>query len=111
VHWVGSDASRAFYDRLSEAFLTPGAVFTLDLQLPLKTFYDRMRGVKGPSFGTRFTLLCPFMYLAHYDQVQSPEGRRNLLARGINPDLVRISVGCEPAEAIIEAFDEALSPA
>jgi hypothetical protein len=29
----------------------------------LARFYDALRCVKGPSFGTVFTLACPFMYL------------------------------------------------
>jgi hypothetical protein len=61
----------------------------------LAAFYDACPMVKGPSFGTTFSLQCPFMYLAHYDLVCSEEGRRHLYAHGLNPYLVRISVGCE----------------
>lgn len=108
VHWTGSPASKPFYDVVSDSTTRPGAVFTIELNKPLAEFYDRMRGVKGPSFGVVFTLLCPFMYLAHYDQVTQAEGRRHLLAHGLNPELVRVSMGTEPAAAIMDAFAEAL---
>jgi cystathionine gamma-synthase len=64
--------------------------------------------VKGPSFGVNFTLLCPFMYLAHYDLVSTPEGRKKLANLGIDPALIRVSVGAEPYEQIEAAFAEAL---
>ncbi|HMW60551.1 MAG TPA: PLP-dependent transferase, partial [Leptospiraceae bacterium] len=72
-------------------------------------FYDRITVAKGPSFGSVFTILCPFMYLAHYDLVQSEAGRRELASLHLDPDLVRVSVGIEPIEEIIAAFAEALS--
>ncbi len=75
---------------------------------PLEAFYDRLRLAKGPSFGMKTTLICPFMYLAHYDLVSTPEGRRELKAGGIDPDLLRLCVGVEPVEQIIAALDAAL---
>jgi len=77
-----------------------GAVFTIELAGPLDRFYDRVRTVKGPSFGTTFTMMCPFMYLAHYDEVSDDAGRARLKALGLNPELVRISAGCEPFDEI-----------
>ena len=85
-----------------------GAVISIDFKGSMEKFYDTIRVVKGPSFGTRFTLLCPFMYLAHYDLVTSPEGREFLSGVGIDPDLIRISVGIEPYDEIETAFAEAL---
>jgi cystathionine gamma-synthase len=64
-----------------------------------------MRLVKGPSFGVRFSLACPFLYLAHYDLVSTGQGRRQLRGHGLEPDLVRLSVGAEPLEAIQEAIE------
>ena len=54
------------------------------------------------------TLICPFMYLAHYDLVTTPEGRAELAASGIDPDLLRLCVGMEPVEEIIAALQAAL---
>jgi cystathionine gamma-synthase len=74
----------------------------------LDAFYDRLRLPKGPSFGMRTTLICPFMYLAHYDMVTTPGGRAELKANGLDPDLLRLCVGTEPADEIIAALAEAL---
>jgi cystathionine gamma-synthase len=75
---------------------------------PIEPFYDRLRLPKGPSFGMKTTLLCPFMYLAHYDLVGSAAGRAELEANGLNPDLLRLCVGTEPPEEIIAALKDAL---
>ena len=40
--------------------------------------------------------------------VNSAEGRRELLSHGINADILRLSVGSEPIEDIIEALNLAL---
>lgn len=70
----------------------------------LSAFYDACPLVKGPSFGTTFSILCPFMYLAHYDMVSCDAGRAGLLQRGLDPYLLRLSVGCEPLPDIIAAL-------
>jgi len=85
-----------------------GAMITIELHGDIVPFYDMLNVMKGPSFGTEFTLVCPFMYLAHYDLVTAAEGRSFLQSIGIDPDLIRISVGTEPIEAIIKTFDQAL---
>ncbi|MGB0743426.1 MAG: PLP-dependent transferase, partial [Opitutales bacterium] len=85
-----------------------GAVISIELEGELEKFYDTIRLMKGPSFGTRYTLLCPFMYLAHYDLVSSEEGREFLKSVGIAPELIRISVGEEPYEEIEGVFAQAL---
>lgn len=77
---------------------------TFDLAGDLAEFYDRARVVKGPSFGTGYTMMCPFLYLAHYDLVSTPQGRAHLQARGLNPELIRLSVGAEPVDEIIDAL-------
>jgi len=86
-----------------------GAVVTFSLKGSMEAFYDTVKCMKGPSFGTRFTLLCPFMYLAHYDLVGTEKGRAFLNEVGIDPDLIRLSVGTEPFEAIRGVLDEALN--
>jgi cystathionine gamma-synthase len=56
----------------------------------------------------RNSLLSPFIYIAHYDLVKTVAGRAELAAGGIEPDLLRLSVGAEPVEDIIAALAEAL---
>jgi len=101
--------------RALAALLKPGAgvgaVLSIELELPLEGVYDRIAALKGPSFGADFTLMAPFMWLAHYDLVTSAAGRDFLDRIGLPPDLIRISVGCEDYARIEACFAEALSAA
>jgi cystathionine beta-lyase/cystathionine gamma-synthase len=85
-----------------------GGIVSFRVQGPLAAFYDRLVLPKGPSFGMRTTLICPFIYLAHYDLVTSEAGRAELAASGLHPELLRLALGTEPAEAIIAALRDAL---
>lgn len=51
--------------------------------------YDRLEVCKGPSFGTEFTLACPFTLLAHYTELEWAE------SCGVSRHLIRLSVGLE----------------
>ena len=66
--------------------------------------YDEFNFSKGPSLGTEFTLLMPYTYLAHYDYLHTKEGRDFLNKIGLPKDLLRISVGSEDIEDIIDEF-------
>jgi cystathionine gamma-synthase len=108
VHWALHPASREQFQRVAR---TPGAVggmIAFSLRGDLETFYDRLRLPKGPSFGMTTTLLCPFMYLAHYDLVSTQAGRAELAANQLDANLLRLCVGTEPPGDIIEALREAL---
>jgi cystathionine gamma-synthase len=83
-------------------------LFSVVLNGSMERFYDAVTLMKGPSFGARSTLLCPFMYLAHYDLVTNEAGREKLRAAGIEPDLIRIAVGTEPYQALEAVFAAAL---
>lgn len=72
----------------------------------LHHYYDKLRFPKGPSFGTEFTLAMPYVYLAHFDLLHTPEGRQYLENIGLKPDLLRVSVGTEPIDEIIRVFEE-----
>ena len=74
--------------------------FTKDFQ----KIYDEFSFCKGPSLGTEFTLLMPYTYLAHYDYLQTNKGREFLNKIGLPKDLLRISVGVENIEDIINEF-------
>jgi len=82
-----------------------GGLLSIILANPKKApkVYDALKLCKGPSFGTPFTLVCPYTLLAHYDELEWTEGC------GVSANLLRISVGLEPAETIIAAFAEALA--
>ena len=108
VFWALHPASRENYLRLARRPEASGGMITFTLRGDLENFYDRLRLPKGPSFGMTTTLICPFMYLAHYDLVTTPAGLAELAASKLDPDLLRLCVGTEPAEDIIAALAEAL---
>ena len=82
---------------------------TFTLRMPLDRFYDQLRIPKGPSFGMKTSLISPFIYLAHYDLVTSEAGRAELATSCLNPELLRLAIGCEDPVDIIAALAEALS--
>lgn len=110
VFWARHSASRAHFEKLARHANATGGMITFTLRElgGLEKFYDRLRLPKGPSFGMTTTLICPFMYLAHYDLVTTPAGLAELAASKLDPDLLRLCVGCEPVEEIIAALAEAL---
>lgn len=108
VFWALHPASKENYRRLARHPDASGGMITFTLRGDLETFYDRLRLPKGPSFGMTTTLICPFMYLAHYDLVTTPAGLAELAASKLDPDLLRLCIGCEPVEEIIAALAEAL---
>jgi cystathionine gamma-synthase len=66
------------------------------------TFFDALDTAKGPSLGTNFTLTCPYVLLAHYQE-------QEWAARfGANPSLIRVSVGLEKADDLRSRFAKAL---
>ena len=111
TYWALEPSSRANYVAIARTPGATGGMISFCLRGGLEAFYDRLRLPKGPSFGMRTTLICPFMYLAHYDMVSSEAGRAELRRHGLDPDLLRLCVGTEPAEEIIAALREALDGA
>ncbi|HEY1794098.1 MAG TPA: PLP-dependent transferase [Opitutaceae bacterium] len=108
VHWALSPPSRANYLALARGPGSTGGIISFALRGDLAQFYDRVRLPKGPSFGMKRTLICPVMYLAHYDLVSTEVGRAELRGNGLDPCLLRLCVGTEPAAEIIGALAEAL---
>lgn len=107
IFWAYQDESRANYEKIQKASNSPGGIITLELEVPLESVYDHLKIAKGPSLGAEFTLVGPYLYHAHYDLVSSAEGRRFLQSKGLTPELLRISVGTESIENLIETFSEA----
>ena len=84
-----------------------GGLLSFVLKMPRKPpkVYDALRLSKGPSFGTRFTLVCPYTQLAHYHELEWTEGC------GVSPHLLRVSCGTEPLETLTAAFEAAFAHA
>jgi cystathionine gamma-synthase len=109
VFWALHPASRDNYLRLARQAGAVGGMVTFTLRGSLQRLYDRLNLPKGPSFGMKTTLICPYIYLAHYDLVTTPAGRAELESCGLDPNLLRLSVGAEPADEIIACLAEALN--
>ncbi len=60
--------------------------------------------LKGPSLGSEKTLLCPYVILAHFNDI-----KQQLKKLGLDFYLMRMSVGTEPVETILKSLKHALS--
>jgi len=110
VHWALAPASRENFLKVARHPGAVGSMVSFELRdVRPARFFDAVRLPKGPSFGLKTTLLCPFMYLAHYELVTSQTGLAQLARHGINPELLRLSVGTEPVEAILASLEEAFA--
>jgi cystathionine gamma-synthase len=67
--------------------------------------FDALEISKGPNLGCNFTLCCPFTLLAHYQELDFAE------RCGISRYLLRVAVGLEEPEWLIERFHRALAVA
>jgi cystathionine gamma-synthase len=108
VYWALHPESRANYTKIARGPAATGGMISFTLRGPMEPFYNRLRLPKGPSFGMKTTMICTFMYIAHYDLVTTPAGVAELAASRLDPDLLRLCVGIEPAEEIVGALGEAL---
>jgi cystathionine gamma-synthase len=102
--WHPSLTQRENYEKVMRKGGGFGGLLSFVLKNPKKTpkVYDALRLSKGPSFGTKFSLVCPYTLLAHYHELEWAEGC------GVSANLLRVSCGLEPLEIIIAAFEEAL---
>ncbi|KAK6075247.1 cystathionine gamma-synthase [Seiridium cupressi] len=64
--------------------------------------FDALNTAKGPSLGTNFTLSSPYVILAHYQELDWAE------SLGVDPNLLRFSVGLEETEELKSVFGHAL---
>ena len=70
-----------------------------------RAFFDALECYKGPSLGTNFTLACPYTILAHYTETDWAKGW------GVEKGLVRVSVGLEEEELLVEWFEKGIEAA
>ena len=64
-------------------------------------FYNALQISKGPSLGTNFSLVCPYTLLAHYDELDWAE------SCGLPRHLIRVWIGLEESDDLIDKFDQA----
>lgn len=70
-----------------------------------RAFFDALPCYKGPSLGTNFTLACPYTVIAHYLELEF------VAQFGVEEGLVRVSIGMEGRQELLEAFEVALKAA
>jgi len=106
ILWHPSSQCRERYDKLRKEDGGYGALFSFMLhggEVAAQRFYDALEISKGPSLGTDFTLACPYTLLAHYGELDWAA------ERGAPRNLLRVWVGLEDPEDLIERFRVALS--
>ncbi|MEI1277260.1 PLP-dependent transferase [Leptospira venezuelensis] len=108
VHWSGSEENHGNFSKIARDKDLHCGVITIEPGVPLEPFYNSLRLLKGPSFGTEFTLNMLYMYLAHYELVSTEAGRGFLKEVGLDPSLIRISIGRENPELLIAEYKKAL---
>ena len=67
-----------------------------------KRVYDSLRVNKGPSLGTNFTLVCPYVQLAHFKELKWAE------SCGVSEHLLRVSVGLENEDELWSRFNSVI---
>lgn len=67
-----------------------------------KRVYNSLRVSKGPSLGTNFTLVCPYVQLAHFKELKWAE------SCGVSEHLLRVSVGLENEDELWSRFNSAI---
>ena len=105
--WHPSRTSTECYEKVRHPDGGYGALLSFALKAPRRAprVFDALRVSKGPSFGTRFTLACPYTLLAHYRELDWAEGC------GVPSHLIRVSVGEEDPAELCGIFEEALRSA
>jgi cystathionine gamma-synthase len=107
VYWPKFVPSKVNYD----ACRTPNGGYGGLLSVTFRrteqavAFFDALEVQKGPSLGTNFTLSCPYTILAHYLELDWTT------SCGVEPDLVRVSVGLEEPSEVEGIFKRALEAA
>jgi cystathionine gamma-synthase len=89
----------------TESFGSSG-IFSFLLYRPesaTPAFFDALEVSKGPDLGMNWTMVFPYLQFART--------RQHDIAResGISPYIIRVSVGLEPADELIERFEKALA--
>lgn len=104
VYYPKLNPSRSNYDAFRTAEGGYGGLLSIVFHNDAHAviFYDAIETAKGPSLGTNFTLTSPYTILAHYTEMDWAE------KFGVERGLVRISVGLEEKERLVEIFDSAL---
>ncbi len=106
VYYPGLEAHPQ-HDRARRLFRHPGALFSFELSdgVDIWTFLNALEVVvKSSNLGDNRTLAIPVAHTIYFEM--GPERRASM---GIDDSLIRISVGIEEAEDLLEDFERALN--
>ncbi|ERF71396.1 hypothetical protein EPUS_07424 [Endocarpon pusillum Z07020] len=105
VYYPKHRPSRIYYDQCRNADGGYGGLLSVTFRHVEEAvvFFDALEVQKGPSLGTNFTLSCPFVILAHYNELDWAA------QFGVDADLVRISIGLENTAELRFIFESALN--
>lgn len=104
VWYPGLDPSPV-YEQLRKPGGGYGAVFSFlpkNAAVSTPRVYESLEFNRGISLGTTYTLVSPYVQLAHYHELAWAK------ACGIDPLLLRVAVGTEPPEELLARFARAL---
>ena len=104
--WHPSITDKSTYDKFRINKNGYGGVLSFTLKNAHKktiSFYDKLPISKGPNLGTSYSLCCPFVMLAHYNELEWAE------SMGASKWLIRLSVGLESSDDLISRLDSALN--
>ena len=104
VYYPKYNESRPNYDMCRRPNGGYGGLLSVVFNKPkdAMAFFDALDTAKGPSLGTNFTLTCPYILLAHYQEQEWAA------AYGADPSLIRVSVGLERPDELKVRFSKAL---
>ncbi|KAG9231054.1 pyridoxal phosphate-dependent transferase [Amylocarpus encephaloides] len=107
LYYPKYNSSREYYDACRTPNGGYGGLLSFEFQTKAQAiaFYDRIETAKGPSLGTNFTLISPYVVLAHFLELDWAS------QFGVAADLLRVSVGLEDAQDLKTRFGVALQAA
>jgi len=108
VYWSHNDENRQNLSKLERTSNSYIPVISIEFDFPIEKMYNRLQLPKGPSLGPDFTLAIPYFYMAYPNLMRTEENKQLLKNRGVNPEMIRLSIGCEPIQQIIGIFADAL---
>ncbi|KAL8663281.1 MAG: hypothetical protein Q9202_004030 [Teloschistes flavicans] len=105
VYYPKYSLTKVFYEEYRTANGGYGGLFSVTFKTrpAAIAFYDALETAKGPSLGTNFTLSSPYTLLAHYTELDWAA------QYGVEPDLVRMSVGLEDTVHLCSTIKRALA--
>lgn len=104
VYYPKFSSTRALYDHCKRPGAGYGCFVSVLFKQPIyaRTFHDTLDVGRATTFGTNFTLVCPYAAIAHYWESDWAA------SYGVVQHLVRISVGLEDVAVLLAKIGQAL---